>query len=214
MKTKIKNFFNGIWKILKIIGRFISKCVKTVFNYIKENEWLQPLVIVALIFALVFSVQGIVSGTRKLIDRIHDRNNETEQYTVIKMVDLKARLNAGEDFVFYIGYDACSACDAYNTAVNKYVQSTGNIFYYLDIGKEDGVYIDYTLATIDLEEIMERLSNIPNQDEFIDLDSLSTPTTVVVRGGEFAAAKVGAFGINGASDYSEFADFVDGKDLP
>ena len=58
-----------------------------------------------------------------------------------------------------------------------------------------------------LNEWVEMLSNIETR-EFGT--SLSTPTVVVIRDGEFVDAKSGAQGLNGGTDYLNFVKFVEG----
>ena len=129
------------------------------------------------------------------------------------MQELQGKLDAKEDFVFYIGYEECSACHTYNVVVNKYIKSTGTKFYYLDVGRKDGVYIDYTLEQRNIDEILEALGEISHRDELENLEGLSTPTTIVVRNGIFVDAKIGAIGLQDASDYLDYVEFIEGNQV-
>lgn len=49
-------------KVLKAIGRFFAK----IWNWIKETAWIQPLLIVGLIFGVIFAIPPITKGIEEL----------------------------------------------------------------------------------------------------------------------------------------------------
>ena len=57
-------------------------------------------------------------------------------------------------------------------------------------------------------ELSKKLQEIETRDF---TDKLSTPTVVIVRGGEFVDAKAGAQALNGGMEYLSFVKFVEGE---
>lgn len=203
----MKKFFKGVGDFFKKIGLFIWKYVKVCWNYIKENAWIQPIAIVALIFALVFGFQGVVNGIEKIKENAAaKKEEENNKYTKITMAQVREKLDNGDDFVLFIGAHDCGHCNSFKTVVNKYVSSTGNQIYYVDIHDTSDTSIEVRYLT----EWAEMLTEIETRADKFD-GSLSTPTVVVIRDGEFADAKAGAHGLNGGMEYLNFAEFVEGK---
>lgn len=57
--------------VLKAIGAFFVK----IWNWIKETAWVQPLLIVGLIFGVIFSIPSIVNGITALNDDLNSDEN-------------------------------------------------------------------------------------------------------------------------------------------
>ena len=200
----MKKFLKAVGDFFKKIGLFIWKYLKLAWNYVKDNAWIQPIAIVALIFGLVFGMKSLIDGIEKI-----KANNETEEqaakalYTKLTMAEVEAKLDNGDDFILFIGANDCAYCELFKTVVNKYVKSSNNMIYYVDIH-------DSSDATID-SKVLLAWSEMLQEIDTRDFDgSLSTPTTVVVRGGEFADAKSGAQGLDGGKEYLNFVKFVEG----
>ena len=201
----MKNFFKAIGNFFKKIGLFIWKCLKVSWNYIKENAWLQPIAIVVLIFGLVFGFQGIVEGVEKIKASSETKNNKKDLFDRLTMKEVREKLDNGDDFVLFIGAHDCVYCQDFKTVVNRYIKSNeGKMIYYIDIHDSSDTSIDGKYLT----EWAEMLQDIDTRD--FD-GSLSTPTVVVIRGGEFADAKSGAQGLSGGTDYLNFVKFVEGE---
>ena len=60
--------------VLNAIGAFFKK----IWNWIKDTAWIQPLLIVGLIFGIIFAIPSIVKGITKLND---DLNSSEAYYT-------------------------------------------------------------------------------------------------------------------------------------
>lgn len=200
----MKKFFKGVGNFFKKIGLFIWKYLKISFNYVKDNAWLQPIVLVVLIFALVFGFQGVVNGIEKYKENKAAKQEESKnQYTKLTMAQARQKMADKEDFVLFIGAASCVYCAEFKTVVNKYVSSTGNAIYYIDIEDDS----DTSMEKRYLDEWVEKLTKIETRM----LTGLSTPTVIVIRDGEFADAKSGAQGLSGGMEYLNFVDFVEGK---
>lgn len=201
----MKKFFKAIGNFFKKIGLFIGKYFKICWNYIKDNAWIQPIAIVALIFGLVFGMQGIINGVEKIKANIENKEkSEKTLYTKVTMGEVETKLDNGEDFVLFIGAHDCAYCELFKDVVNKYVKASGNMIYYIDIH-------DSSDSTID-SKVLVSWSQMLQEIDTREFDgSLSTPTTVVVRGGEFADAKSGAQGLDGGEEYLNFVKFVEGE---
>lgn len=200
----MKNFFKAIGNFFKKIGLFIWKYLKVCWNYIKENAWIQPIAIVALIFGLVFGFQAIVDGIENLNQSSETKGSKKTYFTKLTMAEVEQKLDNSENFVLFIGAHDCSYCVLFKDVVNKYVKSTGNMIYYIDIH-------DTSDSTIDNKVLLawaEMLQDIDTRD--FD-GTLSTPTTIVIQNGEFADAKSGAQGLDGGEDYLNFTKFVEGQ---
>jgi len=201
----MKNFFKVIGNFFKKIGLFIWKWLKVSWNYIKENAWIQPIAIVVLIFALVFGFQGIVDGIEKIKASSETEKKGKDIFDKLTMKEVREKLDNGDDFVLFIGAHDCIHCQDFKTVVNKYIRSNeGKMIYYIDIHDSS----DTTIDTKYLTEWAEMLQDIDTRD--FD-GSLSTPTVVVIRDGEFKDAKSGAQGLSGGTDYLNFVKFVEGQ---
>ena len=196
----MKKFFKGIGNFFKKIGLFIWKYLKICWNYIKENAWIQPIAIVALIFGLVFGFQGIVNGIEKIKENSQAKKEQAEnKYTKVTMGQIREKLTNGDDFVLFVGSHNCIHCENFKQIINKYIGSTGNTIYYIDIDDTS----DTTIEARYLNEWKEMLTEIETRE----ITSLSTPTVIVIRDGEFADAKSGAQALNGGMEYLNFVKF-------
>lgn len=200
----MKNFLKATGNFFKKIGLFIWKYLKICWNYIKENAWIQPIALVVLIFALVFGFQGIVNGIEKIKESSETKKDSAkDQFVKLKMSEVEEKINNGDDFALFIGAHDCVYCQDFKTVVNKYINSTGNMIYYIDIHDTSDASIDNKV----LQAWAESLEDISTRD--FD-GTLSTPTVIVIRGGEFKDAKSGAQGLSGGTDYLNFVKFVEG----
>lgn len=201
----MKKFFKAIGNFFKKIGLFVWKYLKISWNYIKENAWIQPIAIVVLIFAIVFGFQGIVNGIEKIKENASAKEASSKDvYKKLTMKEAREKIAAKQDFVLFIGSHDCTYCQSFKKVVNKYINSTGNDIYYIDIGDTT----DTSLEGRYLDEWVQNLANIETR-EFGT--SLSTPTVVIIEDGEFVDAKSGAQGLSGGMEYLNFVKFVEGE---
>lgn len=203
----MKKVLESDGNFFKKIGLFVWKYISIAWNYIKENAWIQPIAIVALIFGLVFGTQGVINGVEKIKANIEEKEKTSAKdlFTKITMKQALDKIDDKKDFVLFIGSRDCYHCQDFKPILNKYVStSKRNDIFYIDIGDPS----DYTLKDNYLNEWVEKLQEIETRDF---TDKLSTPTVVIVRGGEFVDAKAGAQALNGGMEYLSFVKFVEGE---
>ena len=68
-------------KVLSAIGRFFAR----IGRWIKETAWIQPLLIVGAIFAIIFAIPHIINGVKGLFDE----SDAAEKYFAKYQLDLK-----------------------------------------------------------------------------------------------------------------------------
>lgn len=106
---KVKGFFSKIW------------------NYIKNSAWIQPILIVVVIFVVLFSLNPIAScvktGWTKLTTVNKMEEVSFQQYT--DMVKAQAEANEGEakDLVFVFTSSSCDICPIFYKSVNEYLET-------------------------------------------------------------------------------------------
>jgi len=79
-------------KVLSVIGGFFIG----IWRWIKETAWVQPLLIVGIIFGVIFAIPSVVDG----IKAIEDRNNSAETYYKKYQVSLAGAENSAADKLF------------------------------------------------------------------------------------------------------------------
>lgn len=124
-------------KILSVIGGFFV----SIWRWIKETAWVQPLLIVGIIFGVIFSIPSIVDGIRS----IDEKRNSAETYYKKYQYSLKGAENsaadklvqeikdnedgnstsmAGQKFFLVFVSSSCSACESARDAF-EYLNDTG-----------------------------------------------------------------------------------------
>lgn len=142
-------------KVLSAIGQFFVR----IGRWIKDTAWIQPLLIVGVIFAIIFSIPSIVSG----INDINDRRNSAEQYYKKFQVSLKGAetspaqklldeiyLNengssdsmSGQKFFLLFTQSTCSACASARDGFEKL-----SSYKKVDLGGTN-----FALKTIDVKQ--------------------------------------------------------------
>ena len=171
---------------------------KKVIDFIKEATWLQPILFVLAILILIFGIQGC----GKMVNKVKNTNwgcackKESEDpYTKILAEDVMEKIENGDDFVLYIGYETCSGCQAFAPVLERFHEDyPKKKVYYLSIqqNEETKEYKDATLTDELLKDIHAPIKN------FLGGEGLATPTVAVFKDGECIGAEVGG-GQNGIS---------------
>ena len=112
--------------ILRAIGAFFGR----IWRWIKETAWVQPLLIVGLIFGLIFSIKPIVDGFTKLADKknsaetyyykfqqslVNGEDSDADALTNaiwdgIEGEDSNVKAKYGEKFFLAYVSESCSSC--------------------------------------------------------------------------------------------------------
>lgn len=53
----------------------------------------------------------------------------------ITATEMQERMANGEEFVFYVGSETCSACKVYKPIVNEFIKTSGTMVYYLNVAE-------------------------------------------------------------------------------
>lgn len=142
-------------KVLSALGQFFVR----IGRWIKDTAWIQPLLIVGVIFAIIFSIPSIVDG----INSINDRRNSAQEYYKKFQVTLKGSTNSpaqklldeiyanengdsdtldGQKFFLLFSQEGCSACESAREGFEK-----------LSTYKKDALGgSNFSLKTIDVKQ--------------------------------------------------------------
>jgi thioredoxin-related protein len=114
---------NPIKKFLKVVGHGLAVAFKAVVHFIQLNAWIQPLLVIGVIFGLIFGLAGIP----KIITSIKSCSNTTEKLekfknvTNLKTVDeLKEQQEKDGDFIIIFGTSTCEICSNFAKSLNNY----------------------------------------------------------------------------------------------
>lgn len=111
-------------KVLKKIFTAIGHFFRNIWRYIMTNAWIQPILIVALIFAIIFGLTGIpklVDTVKGWFDDSADSKIKTKYRKVIDYDDFMEMYNSNKKFVVVFGADDCSNCKSLYSTINKYM---------------------------------------------------------------------------------------------
>lgn len=109
-------------KVFKAIGSFFAK----IWNWIKETAWIQPLLVVGIIFGIIFSIPSISKG-------IKDLSENSGKYSFINKNDISAedflkyeeegKLTSayGDKFLLILVGEDCNACTTAEKGIKYFV---------------------------------------------------------------------------------------------
>ena len=151
-------------------------------NYIKNSAWIQPILIVVVIFVVLFSLNPLTNAIKTGWTKITTVNNmekiSFQEYTEM----VYEQEDGGEDFVVVFTSSTCDVCPIFYKSVNEYLKTAdyGKNFkiYNVDLSlkstkiKIDGTkYKRYKDTTAGLySPVGETKQNILNKDYVQDLD--------------------------------------------
>ncbi|MCI6329311.1 MAG: hypothetical protein MR775_00585 [Erysipelotrichaceae bacterium] len=143
--------------VLRAIGAFFAK----IWNWIKDTAWVQPLLIVGLIFGVIFSIPSIVDGITNLVKQANAAEtyyhayqqslvggNDSDadkliDYIVDRSAGKEAEGNYGDKFFLLFVSDTCSSCaeakGGFKTLEDNFSDKLSP--------KEDGQFKMYTVFT-------------------------------------------------------------------
>ena len=110
-------------KVLTAIGHFF----RNIWRYIMTNAWIQPILIVALIFAIIFGLTGIPTLIDKIEELFDDSvDNKIKNQKKIDYDDFIEMYNNDETFFVIFGSDECSACKTLYKDINTYMKDSSH----------------------------------------------------------------------------------------
>lgn len=133
------------------------KKIKALFakikNYVKNTAWIQPLLIVVVIFVVLFSLGPITEGIKSAWTSITTVNN-MEKITFEEYVEKVEKQEAGEqrDFVVVFTQKGCEYCPSFYKSMNNYLKnghkSADFDIFYIDLSvKSTKIKLDGTKYT-------------------------------------------------------------------
>ena len=180
------------------VKRFFGK----LFKFIKESVWLQPVLIVGLIFVFIFSLGGIsdfFSNVGNWFQGGETNNGEKLKLEVLTQEEVLNKLLDGEEFVVVFVQDNCAYCEEYYVSLNQYKKSLdddssfngGVKIYAMDVTKVNDEYRDDTILEDTYKEWYERMFDATGEDKWNTKTGFSTPTTVYIGDNEILHAEEG-----------------------
>lgn len=222
---------NGIrHKEVFLMKKFFSKII----NYIKRTAWIQPLLIVVVIFLILFLLNPIANGISSIVSCIGDTNNMEEitfkEYTEkVENSAVKGTDNDPVEFVVVFTSDTCSHCKQMKPYINTYVKSKGSKvkLYNVDVTfntKKDR-YNDKTVTEERLQNLDERINQYyenntsknnvgaepAGPDEQFQL--IGTPMFIWYYNGLEVKVDVNPATINNNTEFREFISFPEVDDF-
>lgn len=181
----------------------IKSFFKKVWDSIRANAWIQPILFVVAIFLVILAVQGIGKASQNW-----SCSKKDEKYvTKILFENVEEKIEEDESFILYIGYESCAGCQAFQPVLKKFHEKNKNVtVYHLNVYAVDGVYEDATLTSEGMADLWELIIPVVVEQEDQDAGQY-TPTIVAINKGEFVKAYQGG-GRTGVT-YSDMMELVD-----
>jgi hypothetical protein len=196
-------------KILTVIGAFFAR----IWTWIKETAWVQPLLIVGIIFAVIFSIPSISEWIQGIADnansaetyyRKYDKSLDGEENS-----DAQKLVNAmmenddqyGEKFFLILVQEDCTGCEEMQPAVDL-LRTKTNRFYDKD------TFSDFKFYTIFTDEEVDADKDYTNTawDRFVDRND-----DFLVRAAE--VAENSWYKVNGYITESNIEGLEDGSNI-
>jgi hypothetical protein len=179
-----------------------------VTKLLADNYWLQPVLLVSLVFILVFSLQA-VPGIVNTVQGWFETNEECEECEFVDYTTVAGEITSSSNTYVLITQKGCSACQAFYPVVDRFLVANPDIrLLVLDIEKIADIYTDPTLTDeniyefgklVDVGVTSSNFSTIYNAST--DFYDFLTPTLVEFNTNRATKALVGSV------DYVTLADF-------
>jgi hypothetical protein len=179
-----------------------------VTKLLADNYWLQPVLLVSLVFVLVFSLQA-VPGIVNTVQGWFETNEECEECEFVDYTTVAGEITSSSNTYVLITQKGCSACQAFYPVVDRFLVANPDIrLLVLDIEKIADIYTDPTLTDeniyefgklVDVGVTSSNFSTIYNAST--DFYDFLTPTLVEFNTNRATKALVGSV------DYVTLADF-------
>jgi thiol-disulfide isomerase/thioredoxin len=184
-----------------------------VTKLLADNYWLQPVLLVSLVFVLVFSLQA-VPGIVNTVQGWFETNEECENCEFTTYSDVAGEITRSTNTYVLITQKGCSACQAFYPVVDRFLEANEDInILVIDIEKIADIYTDATLTDENLYEFGKLVDVGITSSNFAtiynantDFYDFLTPTLVEFNTNKAVKAIVGSV------DYVTLADFFDRAD--
>jgi len=179
-----------------------------VTKLLADNYWLQPVLLVSLVFVLVFSLQA-VPGIVNTVQGWFETNEECEECEFVNYSTVAGEITRSSNTYVLITQKGCAACQAFYPVVDRFLVANPDIrLLVLDIEKIADIYTDPTLndeniyefgKLVDVGVTSSNFNTIYNAST--DFYDFLTPTLVEFNTNRATKALVGSV------DYVTLADF-------
>jgi hypothetical protein len=184
-----------------------------VTKMLADNYWLQPVLLVSLVFVLVFSLQA-VPGLVRTVQGWFDTNEECENCTFANYNQVAGEITRSTTTYVLITQKSCTACQSFYPVVDRFLEANPDIkLWVIDIEKVSDLYNDSTLTDVllrDFGQLVDVGITSSNYNSIYnpstDFYDFLTPTLV-----EFSSNKA-MKALIGAASYIEVAEFFNRAD--
>ena len=163
-------------KVLKKVFTAIGHFFRNIWRYIMANAWVQPILIVALIFAIIFGLTGIpslIESVKGWFDDTKDSKIKRKYSEKIDIDEFYELYEGNKSFVLVIGAEDCAECKTLFKTVNNYMDDKDH----RDLVDTEIYYLNITKLLDEIEEDIEDYGDVRfniDSDNFDKLDRLST----------------------------------------
>jgi thiol-disulfide isomerase/thioredoxin len=179
-----------------------------VTKLLADNYWLQPVLLVSLVFVLVFSLQ-VVPGIVNTIQGWFETNEECQECEFVNYTTVAGEITRSNNTYVLITQKGCAACQAFYPVVDRFLAANPDIrLLVIDIEKIADIYTDPTLTDENIYEFGKLVDVGITSSNFntiynasTDFYDFLTPTLVEFNTNRATKALVGSV------DYVTLADF-------
>ncbi len=179
---------------------------------LENNYWLQPVILVALVFALIFAVQGITSSAKAAkIEKEANAGKPCPHCTTAVYGDVISLIESGKDTYVLITQETCASCEKAYPIIEKFISSYKDdfIFYTIDVEKNEDKYNDETITDetfFSFGKLVDVGVTTSGYKTFYEAETdeyvYQTPTIVHFQN------KVASEALVGIADYESLAEFM------
>lgn len=166
-------------KILKKVFTAIGHFFRNIWRYIMTNAWIQPILIVALIFAIIFGLTGIpkvIDYFEGLFDSSTD--SKIKKQKKIDYDEFMEMYNNNETFFIVFGGDECMDCKTLYKNINTYMDDEEH----KEIVDSKIYFMNVTDLIEDVNDDIEKYGDIKFADEGENFKKLETLANLLHSG--------------------------------
>jgi hypothetical protein len=184
-----------------------------VTKLLADNYWLQPVLLVSLVFVLVFSLQA-VPGIVNSVQGWFETDEQCEGCEFVDYSTVAGEITRSSNTYVLITQKGCAACESFYPIIDRFIAANPDItILTLDIQKISDIYTDPTLTDENIFEFGKLVDVGVTSSNF---NTLYNPTTDFY---DFVTPILVEFNTNratkalvGTVDYVTLADFFNRAD--